>query len=77
MTGYCRKFIVKTFTVPLLSLIIRMIKSRTKEWAGYVALFFLVAETFLQDLGGEVLRKRPREDLGIDARILLKWVVTI
>jgi hypothetical protein len=53
-----------------------MMKSRTKEWAEYVALY-LLAETFLQDLGGEVLRKRPREDLDIDARVLLKWVVTI
>jgi len=52
--------------------IVRFINSRRMRWAGHVAR--MAEERCIQGFGGEPEGKRPLGDLGVDGRIILRWI---
>jgi hypothetical protein len=54
--------------------IIRMIKSRNMRWAGHVTHIGEMRNKYTI-LAGRLKGKGLSEDLGIDGRIMLKWIL--
>jgi hypothetical protein len=51
---------------------IRMVKFRRMRWVGHVA--GMGQEKYIQGFGGELRERDHLEDVGVDGRIILKWI---